>query len=64
MASFKMDESISRNIAQLISDFLLLNLVKSRSREIGCYNDYIALKFDGNLGSAATEVLANFQSSW
>ena len=32
------------------------NLVKSRSREIGCYNDSIALKFDRHLDSAAVEV--------
>ena len=29
------------------------NLVKSRSREIGCYNNHIALKFDRHFGSAA-----------
>ena len=28
------------------------NLVKSRCREIGCYNDRIALPFDKHLGSA------------
>ena len=40
------------------------NLVKSRSREIGCYNDRIALKFDRHLGSAAAEVPVKFQSDW
>ena len=39
-------------------------LVKSRSREIGCYNDRIALKFDMHLGSVAAEVPVKFQSSW
>ena len=40
------------------------NLVKSQSREIGRYNDHIALKFDRHLGSAATELLVKFQSDW
>ena len=31
--------------------------MKSRNREIGCYNDCIALKYDRHLGSAAAEVL-------
>ena len=31
--------------------YLSPNLVKSRSHEIGCYNDCIALKFDRHLGS-------------
>ena len=30
--------------------------MKSRSREIGCYNDGIALKFDRHLGSTTAEV--------
>ena len=34
-------------------DVLPPNLVESRSREIGCYNDRIALKFDRHLGSPA-----------
>ena len=38
------------------------NLVKSRSREIGCYNDRIALKFDRHLGSTAADLPVNFQS--
>ena len=38
------------------------NLVKSRSREIGCSIDSIALKFDRHLGSAAAEVLVKFPS--
>ena len=36
----------------------------SRSREIGCYNDSIALKFDRHLGSGAAEVPVKFQSNW
>ena len=40
------------------------NIVKSRSREIGCCNGSIALKFDRHLGSAAAEVPAKFQSDW
>ena len=34
----------------------------SRSREIGYYNDRIALKFDRHLGSGAAEVPVKFQS--
>ena len=45
-------------------DVLPPNLVKSRSREIGCYNDRIALKFDRHLGSAAAEMPVKFQSNW
>ena len=43
-------------------DVLLTNLAKSRSREIECYNNPIALTFDRNLGSAAAEVPGKFQS--
>ena len=32
------------------------NLVKSRSREIGCYDDGIAMNVDSYLGSAIAEV--------
>ena len=46
------------------TDVLLSNLVKSRSREIGCYNDYIVLIFGRLLGSAAAEVHVKFQSDW
>ena len=35
-----------------------------KSREIGCYFDRIALKFDRHLGSAAAEVPVKFQSDW
>ena len=38
--------------------------MKSRSHEIGCYNDHIALKFDRHLGSAAAEMSVKFQSDW
>ena len=38
------------------------DLVKSRSHEIGCYNDRITVKFDSHLGSAAVEVPVEFQS--
>ena len=40
------------------------NLAKSRSREIWCYNDFIALKFDRHLGSAVAEVAVKFQNDW
>ena len=46
------------------TDVLLLDLVKSRDSEIGCYNDPIALKFDRHLGNAATEVPVRFQNDW
>ena len=41
-------------------DVLPPNLVKSRSREIECYNDLIALQFDRHLGSDAAEVAVKF----
>ena len=42
---------------------LAQDLVKTRSRDIGCYNDRVLLKFDRHLGSAA-DVLVKFQSDW
>ena len=45
-------------------DVLPPNLVKSRSREIGCCNGRIALKFDKYLGSVAADVPVKFQSNW
>ena len=45
-------------------DVWLQDLVKFRSREIGCYNDRIALKFDKRLGSTAVEMSIKFQSDW
>ena len=38
--------------------------MKPRSREIECYNDRFALKFDRHLGSVAAEVPVKFQSNW
>ena len=46
------------------TDVLSLDLVKSRSREIRCQNDRIALKFERHFGSAAAEVPVKFQSDW
>ena len=44
-------------------DALPPSLVKSRSREIGCFNYHIALKFDRHLDSATTErCLSNFRA--
>ena len=43
------------------TDVLPQDLVKSRSREIGCYNDCIALKFDRNIDSIAAQVSVKFQ---
>ena len=39
-------------------------LVMSRSREIGCYNDGITMTFNRYLGSASPEVPVKFQSDW
>ena len=36
--------------------------MRSRSHDIGCFNDSIALKFDRHLESTAAEVLVKFQS--
>ena len=38
--------------------------MKPRSREIGCYNDRITLKFDTHLDSAAAELPVKFPSDW
>ena len=46
------------------TDVLPWDLVKSRSRQIGCYIDSIALKFERHLGSSAAEVLVKFWSDW
>ena len=40
------------------------NLAKYWSRDIGCYNVCIALKFDRHLGSGTAEELFRFQSDW
>ena len=40
------------------------NLLKSRSREIGCYSDCISLKFGSHLGSGAAEMPVKFQCDW
>ena len=42
------------------TDVLQHDLVKSRSRKIGCYHDRVALNFDRHLGCAAPEAPANF----
>ena len=49
---------------QLAARRLPPNLVKYQSREIGCYNDHVVLKFDRHLGTAAAEVPVNFESDW
>ena len=46
------------------TDLLPQNLVKSRSRKIGCCNNRIALEFEEHLGGAAAEVPIRFQSEW
>ena len=46
------------------TDVLPWDLVKSRSREIGCHIDSVALKFANHLGSSAAEVSVKFWSYW
>ena len=56
-------------LSKLLSEFLASkrqnvlpqNLVMSRSREIGCNDDRIALKLDRHLGGAVAEVPVKFQ---
>ena len=44
------------------TDVLQPNLVNTRSREMGCHNDHIALKFGSHLSNAAADVPVKFQS--
>ena len=46
------------------TDVLPSDLVKSRSREIGCYDDRVALKFGRHLDSSAADVPVKFQNVW
>ena len=46
------------------TDVLPEKLMKSRSHEIGWYDDRIALKFDRLLGGTAAEGSVKFQSDW
>ena len=46
------------------TDVLLPNLVKSRSRKIGCYDDRIVLKFDRHLYCPAADVPVKYQIYW
>ena len=43
-------------------DVVPQDLVKSRSRGIGCYNHRIALKFDRHLDNTAVDVPVNFRA--
>ena len=47
-----------------LTDVLLQDLVTYRSREIGCYNDRVALKFCRHPDKAAAEIPVKFQSDW
>ena len=38
--------------------------MKSRSHEIGCFNNRVALQFDRYLDRANAEMLVKFQSDW
>ena len=64
LQSFIIIEPLSGPLFTKRWDVLPPHLVKSRSREIGCYNDRIALKFDRHLGSAAVEVPFKFRNDW
>ena len=46
------------------TDVLPQDLVKSRTREIGYYNDRIAFKFDRHIERAVVEEPVKFQSDW
>ena len=54
--------SVSEHIRATIH--LPPNLVKSRNREIWCYDDRISPKCNRHLGSAVAEVPVKFQSEW
>ena len=45
-----------------MTNVLLQDLVKTRSRESRSYNDYIALKFDRRLDSIAAAVRVKFHN--
>ena len=45
-------------------DGLPQDLVKTQSREIGCYEDRIAKKNDRHISNTAAEVLVPFLSDW
>ena len=60
MLGFSLSSSLPGPLFTKRLDVLLPNLAKSRSREIGCYNYRIALKFDRHLGSAAAEMPVKF----
>ena len=38
--------------------------VKSRNREIGCYDDRVALKLDSHIDSVVADVPVKFQNDW
>ena len=52
------------SLLEITQDVLPPNLVKSRSREIICHNDRIAMKFDRHLGNVAVNVPCKIQSDW
>ena len=55
---------MSKSFPSLKLDLYSPNLLKTRGREIVCYNDRITLQFDRHLDSAATAVPVKFQSDW
>ena len=61
------DVVIHRDTGHLFTmrqDIVPPNLVKSRIREIGCYNDHNDIKFDRHFGSAAAYGPVKLQSDW
>ena len=54
--------SVTRKILPF-DDVIMLpsDLLKSRSRQIGCHSDCIALKFDRHLGNTVVEVRVKFK---
>ena len=58
------EASIWRPLFTKWTDVLPQDLAKSRSGEIGCYSDRIALKFYRHLGNAVADVQVKFMSHW
>ena len=67
-ASLDLDESVdslkSGPLFTKRTDVLPRDFVKSRSREIRCYNHRIDLKIDMHLDSTVAEVPVKFHSDW
>ena len=62
LSTIKQQTNLQMGLYSLSGKTSYRQIVKSRGREIGCYNDLTALKSDKHLTSAATEVPVTFQS--